>query len=99
MFIRSCVLALAASVFLVPGSVAARADECPVRVSSVDLEGKGIAGHVYRYRVELSANSGAKPPDVGLQIRFGATRAPIHVVASHLNMSAGDETNDSIVIF
>jgi len=98
MSIRRCVIAVAAFVLFAPASIAARADDCPVRVSSVDLEGKGIAGHVYRYRVVLSANSDAKSPDIGLQVQFGTSRAPIHVVATHLNMNAGDETSYDVVI-
>jgi TonB family protein len=98
MSIRCLILAVSFISVFAFATAFARADECPVRVSSVNLEGKGIAGHVYRYRVVLSANSGSKPPSIGLQIGFGTSRAPLHVVASDLRMDEGDETYNDVVI-
>jgi TonB family protein len=76
----------------------ARADECPVRVLSVDLEGKGLGAHVYRYRVALGASAAKDLPDIGLLIHVGSTHPPIHVVAPHLQMSRGEDAYKSIII-
>jgi TonB family protein len=99
MSILRCVFAVAALVFLASMSVAARADECPVQVLSVDLEGKGIAGHVYRYRVVLNARSSANVGDVGLQIHAGPNHSPIRAVASQVEMSSGEDSFSDVVIF
>jgi TonB family protein len=76
----------------------ARADECPVSVSSVELEGKGVANHIFRYRIALNAQTATNPPDVIVQIQFG-DRQPIQVVASHLQFNSHTDSSDDVRIF
>jgi TonB family protein len=97
MSIRGCVLTLSVFVMAV-SATAARADECPVRVSSVELEGRGIAGHVYRYRVVLSAASSNVPDTIGLRVDV-AGGSPILVPELNAKLARDGEIYDGIVIF
>jgi TonB family protein len=99
MTIRRCIFTLSASIFIAFGAAAVRADECPVRVSSVDLEGKGISDHVYRYRIVLHPTSGGSQPDVGLRVQVAGGRSPVHTVASHLILNTDKDAHDDVLIF
>jgi TonB family protein len=94
---RDYIIAISALVFL-SASCAARADECPVRVASVNLEGKGVANRVYRYRVVLGAQYATTLADVGLQIQVGSNRQSVHVDAANVQMKVDDDAYKGIVI-
>jgi TonB family protein len=99
MFIRSHIVALSTIVILASSSAAARADECPIRVASVVLEGKGISDHIFRYRVVLSAESDNAPSDIGLQIHIGTIHTSINARAPHLQLVRDNESFEDAVIF
>jgi TonB family protein len=98
MSIRGCILLLSLFAVSASATVVARADECPVRVTSVNLEGKGIANRIYRYRVVLSAQSATILPDVGLQIHIGPNRSPVHVDAANVKMLLDDAGYKGVII-
>src|SRR5579863_6653211 len=98
MSIRGCVLTL--SVFVMAVSATdARADECPVRVLSLNFEGKGTSNHVYRYRVVLEATSRTAPRDVDVEIETGDGRSPIIARAARLQFYADEDAYDDVMVF
>jgi TonB family protein len=99
MSIRGCVLALSVFVMVASATVAARADECQVRVLSMSLEGKGTSDQIYRYRVVLEATSSDAPQDVDLQIQTTDNAAPLTARAPHLQFFQDENAYDDVVVF
>jgi TonB family protein len=82
----------------VSAPVMARADECPVRVLSLNLEGKGTADQRYRYRVVLEAAAAGAPRDLDLQIQTGNGRT-LSARAAHLQFYQDEGAYDDVVVF
>lgn len=76
-----------------------KADECPLRVSAIDLEGKGTSDRVYRYRVVLTAEAGDTSTDAGLQVQVVGGRTAIHARASKIEWERESDVYSSVIIF
>ncbi len=100
MYQRSHVLALSALVLLIASAPeVARADDCPVRVLSLNLEGKGTADLSYRYRVVLEAAAANAPRDLDLLIQTSNGRTPLSARAPHLQYFQDEGAYDDVVVF
>jgi TonB family protein len=97
--LRNLILASLTLALFLSATAAARADECPVRVLSLSLEGKGTSDHIYRYRVVLEATSSDAPREVDLQVQTSNGTVPLTARAPHLQFFQDENAYDDVVIF
>lgn len=96
---RGFIVASLTIVLLASAAAKARADECPVRVLALNLEGIGTSDQIQRYRVILEAASGDAPRDVDLQILVDKGHVPLYARAPRLQFYRDEDSFDDVVVF